>query len=167
MPLLTVRCRRDPFAAVEIRDGSYATVGVGTGEVVIEVPAGRYEVVAAAAGCEDTRTVEVTSANVNIEMELGPYPSAAPTGRSSTHVDAHGAAAQSLSEHLVARAVGGAAIGIMLRRPAGAGTGVLPRSDGKLPVQLVSDHQTVEMTWTPGFDERTGEYATAGVVVAP
>ena len=167
MTVLIVRCGRNPFATIEVRDLGYAIVTRGTGEVVVDIEPGTYVVSATAAGCEDRQRVEVAGEDMTVGMDVGPYPSAAPTGGTSTDVSGHARAAHDLSERLVTGTVGGCAIGVMLRRPFGAGRGMLPRrADGSLPVDIAGGGASVPLAWN-ATSSPAGELATAGAAVSP
>ncbi|MGI9030333.1 MAG: hypothetical protein ACR2HP_10165 [Ilumatobacteraceae bacterium] len=169
MPLLTVRCAGDPFAAIEIRDADHLAVATGTGEVAADAEPGSYGFFAAASGRQSFRRLDVREADAVVELQLGPYPSAAPTDGTSTDVGGHGAATQSLSERLVSTGAGGCAVGIILRRPAGASAGQLAgRRDGSWPVELAADGRRQDLAWSAPFASRSGDDCiTAGSPVRP
>jgi Calx-beta domain/Bacterial Ig domain len=84
MARLTASCRTDPLARIEVRNGAGRSLVVATGEVELDVPAGLYELRAAARGRNASGVVSVGSDDSTIEVDLGPYASAAPTVRSLT-----------------------------------------------------------------------------------
>lgn len=169
MPLITVRSSLDPFAAIEVRNGDQVAIAAGTGAVVVDAAPGAYAVFASASGRQALRRVELIAQDVVAEVQLGPYPSAAPTARTSTNSAGHGAATQSLSEQLVRDAAGSCAIGVIVRRPGGASIGGPPRGrDGSLPVELADDGgRRIDLAWTAAGGALGGDYAAAGTAVSP
>jgi hypothetical protein len=119
MTLLAASCGSDSLARVEVRDGLGRSVLDVTGTGTVDVPQGLYELRAQARGRLATRVVAVRDAATQASVDLGRYPSAAPTLRSTTYDPA---VVQLLDQQLTGAepAFGAGLVAVVLRTGAGA-----------------------------------------------